>query len=87
MKSPLKNIKITSYDELLNPEIAKENGEKILHSPTRRHMTLKLPRVRLFSITAPPFRSFPVPAGGSTGRRTARPGPAVDVYKRQVLCS
>ena len=29
MKSPLKNIKLTSYDELLNPEIAQENGEKI----------------------------------------------------------
>lgn len=41
MKSPLKNIKLTSYDELLNPEIAQENGEKIqqillseLHTPT-----------------------------------------------------
>ena len=40
MKSPLKNIKLTSYDELLNPEIAQENGEKIqqiqlseLHTP------------------------------------------------------
>ena len=26
MKSPLKNIKLTSYDELLNPEIAQELG-------------------------------------------------------------
>ena len=41
MKSPLKNIKLTSYDELLNPEIAQENGEKIqqiqlseLYTPT-----------------------------------------------------
>ena len=40
MKSPLKNIKLTSYDELLNPEITQENGEKIqqiqlseLHTP------------------------------------------------------
>ena len=34
MKSPLKNIKLTSYDELLNPEIAQENGEKIV----KRHI-------------------------------------------------
>ena len=33
MKSPLKNIKLTSYDELLNPEIAQENGEKIVELP------------------------------------------------------
>ena len=47
MKSPLKNIKITSYDELLNPEIAKENGEKILQIPLNE---LHMPEIHPFKI-------------------------------------
>ena len=47
MKSPLKNIKLTSYDELLNPEIAKENGEKILQIPLNE---LHTPEIHPFKI-------------------------------------
>ena len=47
MKSPLKNIKMTSYDELLNPEIAKENGEKILQIPLNE---LHTPEIHPFKI-------------------------------------
>ena len=47
MKSPLKNIKMTSYDELLNPEIAKENGEKILQIPLNE---LHTPEMHPFKI-------------------------------------
>ena len=42
MKSPLKNIKLTSYDELLNPEIAQENGEKIQQIPLSELHTLAI---------------------------------------------
>ena len=47
MKSPLKNIKLTTYDELLNPEIAKENGEKILQIPLNE---LHTPEIHPFKI-------------------------------------
>ena len=47
MKSPLKNIKMTSYDELLNPEIAKESGEKILQIPLNE---LHTPEIHTFKI-------------------------------------
>ena len=47
MKSPLKNIKMTTYDELLNPEIAKENGEKILQIPLNE---LHTPEIHPFKI-------------------------------------
>ena len=48
MKSPLKNIKLTSYDELLNPEIAKENGEKIQQIPLSE---LHTPQIHPFKVT------------------------------------
>lgn len=47
MKRPLKNIKMTSYDELLNLEIAKENGEKILQIPLNE---LHTPEIHPFKI-------------------------------------
>lgn len=48
MKSPLKNIKLTSYDELLNPEIAQENGEKIVELPISE---LRTPQIHPFKVT------------------------------------
>ena len=48
MKSPLKNIKLTSYDELLNPEIAQENGEKIVELPIAE---LHTPAIHPFKVT------------------------------------
>ena len=48
MKSPLKNIKLTSYDELLNPEIAQENGEKIVELPIAE---LHTPQIHPFKVT------------------------------------
>lgn len=48
MKSPLKNIKLTSYDELLNPEIAQENGEKIQQIPLSE---LHTPQIHPFKVT------------------------------------
>ncbi len=48
MKSPLKNIKLTSYDELLNPEIAQENGEKIIELPIAE---LHTPQIHPFKVT------------------------------------
>lgn len=48
MKSPLKNIKLTSYDELLNPEIAQENGEKIQQIPL---IELYTPAIHPFKVT------------------------------------
>ena len=48
MKSPLKNIKLTSYDELLNPEIAQENGEKIQQIPLSELYT---PAIHPFKVT------------------------------------
>ena len=48
MKSPLKNIKLTSYDELLNPEIAQENGEKIVELPIDE---LHTPAIHPFKVT------------------------------------
>ena len=48
MKSPLKNIKLTSYDELLNPEIAQENGEKIQQIPLSELYT---PTIHPFKVT------------------------------------
>ena len=48
MKSPLKNIKLTSYDELLNPEIAQENGEKIQQIPLSE---LHTPAIHPFKVT------------------------------------
>ena len=48
MKSPLKNIKLTSYDELLNPEIAHENGEKIVELPIAE---LHTPQIHPFKVT------------------------------------
>ena len=48
MKSPLKNIKLTSYDELLNPEIAQENGEKIVELPISE---LRTPTIHPFKVT------------------------------------
>ena len=48
MKSPLKNIKLTSYDELLNPEIAQENGEKIVELPIAE---LHTPTIHPFKVT------------------------------------
>ncbi len=47
MKSPLKNIKLTSYDELLNPEIAQENGEKIQQIPLSE---LHTPQIHPFKV-------------------------------------
>ena len=48
MKSPLKNIKLTSYDELLHPEIAQENGEKIQQ---RLLSELHTPAIHPFKVT------------------------------------
>ena len=48
MKSPLKNIKLTSYDELLNPEIAHENGEKIVELSIAE---LHTPAIHPFKVT------------------------------------
>ena len=48
MKSPLKNIKLTSYDELLNPEITQENGEKIIELPIAE---LHTPQIHPFKVT------------------------------------
>ena len=48
MKSPLKNIKLTSYDDLLNPEIAQENGEKIVELPIAE---LHTPAIHPFKVT------------------------------------
>ena len=48
MKSPLKNIKLTSYDELLNPEITQENGEKIVELPIAE---LHTPAIHPFKVT------------------------------------
>ena len=48
MKSPLKNIKLTSYDELLNSEIAQENGEKIVELPIAE---LHTPAIHPFKVT------------------------------------
>ena len=48
MKSPLKNIKLTSYDELLNPEITQENGEKIVELPIAE---LHTPQIHPFKVT------------------------------------
>lgn len=48
MKSPLKNIKLTSYDKLLNPEIAQENGEKIVELPIAE---LHTPAIHPFKVT------------------------------------
>ena len=48
MKSPLKNIKLTSYDELLNPEITQENGEKIQQIPLSELYT---PTIHPFKVT------------------------------------
>ena len=48
MKSPLKNIKLTSYDELLNPELAQENGEKIQQIPLSE---LHTPQIHPFKVT------------------------------------
>lgn len=48
MKSPLKNIKLTSYDELLNPEIAQENGEKIVELSIAE---LHTPAIHPFKVT------------------------------------
>lgn len=48
MKSLLKNIKLTSYDELLSPEIAQENGEKIQQI---RLSELHTPAIHPFKVT------------------------------------
>ena len=41
MRNSLKSIKITSYDDLLTPQIAEESGEKILQMPLEKLHTPK----------------------------------------------
>ena len=48
MRNSLKSIKITSYDDLLTPQIAEESEEKILQMPLEK---LHTPKNHPFKIT------------------------------------
>lgn len=47
MKSPAKNIKMTSYDDLFNPVAEQDSGEKIVHLPLSE---LHTPKIHPFKV-------------------------------------
>ena len=47
MKSPAKNIKMTSYDDLFNPAAQQDSGEKIVHLPLSE---LHTPKIHPFKV-------------------------------------